>query len=255
MKRENIGQLISALLFGSLLILFGIFIIAIDLRKPAPGQEPPLPQNLPSGLWIVSNGQNLIPAYVPVGMRPENFNYPLDKFLIVRYSDVIQCRIEFESHSSINGIWNGSNPYVNILSPFQTKFIGETHTEQWGRLLLSQGSGVKSFRPWLEFNFPINLAYLHNWISVSAQMNVSYPDFISTGKYKTNSTARYRKFDLFVISKEDLEMLREHDNWKSDFERYYMKRSINGLGILGILFILVGIFAITFSIYIYRLNK
>jgi hypothetical protein len=150
------GQIIFAsiwLLFGVLLI-GGFFYASLNVA-----QEPSLPNQLPK----VPN--------MPV-CDSERALKANEASAFASFGE--QIRIQFNSVTSLQGLWDGSSVEVNVTSPSSLSLPATTYSGQWNQPGVQLSSKTKQATPYLETVFNQD-GFVHQWVKGTAKMSVEFP--------------------------------------------------------------------------------
>jgi len=133
---------------------------------------------------------------------------------VVPYGDEIELTVHFRQQGSSFGHWSGSEPTLSISNE---SYVGKTHTDTWGDRMPKDPLGVHQFTPWLKVSFPIKQGYYHEWVDVTATMDISFPVPL-TGYFMNVDRHLTCSLRFFVVSPEESDRIRDlikqHEEWQ-----------------------------------------
>jgi len=184
---------------GTVMIAVGILgVIYLSKEIASEKSQPPAPTALPPD---IPDGVPLGTGFIGTGQQ---------EFLTSYGTKTL--KVEFNPVGSIKRLWRGSNPKLIIIDPYSSNYPGETKTDTWSPVLLTQGYSLYTFTPWLEVTFPIEEEYYHQWITAVARMDILYPVYAPGGftiRYTNTSDTIEHPLRFFIITPEEYQLVRD----------------------------------------------
>ncbi len=134
------------------------------------------------------------------------------KSLIISADEKTKLYVNFDKMQSIKHLWNGSNPFVEVLSPQKRSFPASTHQDTWSNVVLSE---MDPFTPVIEFDFSAEPENLHTWMEFQVSLDVLYPVPVSGTRFENTTKHLQRNFCLFVLSRDEINQIIHHEEWEA----------------------------------------
>ena len=227
------GRLMAVVL-GIVFVLCGLALGWIAIRDAFFKKEEPKPQLTEA---IPRDASLCLPS-VPLGTDRESF--------IIPYGHSSEIKILFDAHSSVGGIWKGSNPKFVVMSPYKANIAAETDNTGWGATVRGRELGSEQFSPWLTIALPVEAKYLHEWIYANASLEIVFPALTGLQTFENRTSFVSRRIGFFVVSPEEFLLVEQHK--KMEKESRENKNSIVILAICSVGVLFVGIVYIMASL-------
>jgi hypothetical protein len=193
-----------------ILILLGLLMLSSAVYSHiAAGDEPRYPDEAPRDVPLLelANKATDVPK---ISTDSSSFLIPCD--------EGVRINVLFEEKASVNGLWSGSNPMMQITAPYSNTFSADAHQETWGTQL---PDNVKRIEPSITVTFLVGKDYVHKWIQATASVEVVYPVRIEGfniycpgGRcFRDEQELLSRDLRFFVLSPEEFVVVGQYIKW------------------------------------------
>jgi hypothetical protein len=152
---------------------------------------------------------------------------PDQRLVIFESQGLTKLHIEFGGIDNLNGYWAYHNANVTTEGALQGSFDPEpAYMEKgWGDVISGQQIPKT---PHYFVSLPLTDTHRHQWLFVTAEMDVVYPKLVSGGDFANRRRLLTRQLELFVGSSEDTDFRKRYDMWKNEHDKWEIISSFPG---------------------------
>jgi len=222
-----------------IVLLLGVVILSFAAySRIMAGPEPQYPEGVPRDVPLLkpAEGATDVPK---ISTNDSAFLIPCD--------EGVRIHALFEERKSVDGLWRGWAPMLQITGPYSKLFSGDTGQETWDTRLPDRVQGIE---PYITVTFLVGKEYVHKWIEATASVEIVYPLRIggsslycpgplrAGGCFMDKEEHLSRDLRFFVLSADESRAVGQYVKWHDN------RGNEQPLFIASILFISIGLVAV-----------